>query len=268
LRTPEWRNADYPWHQFDPESYLTDNYLTFRDDDRRTLECLRDFFVDALGDDPCRTGRRGIDVGTGTNLYPALAMLPFCDRITLYEYSRANIDWLAKQRAADWPSWNTVWANFWLVLSEHRVYADLTPHPHIELARCVDIMPGNVFDLRSYPERYDLGTMFFVAESITSWQPEFAEALHQFLHVLHPGAPFAVAFMERSLGYEVGGKLFPATSVDPGDVRRYLAGRAFDVVTHHIGLGENPLRTGYSGMFLVCGRAGRGTEFSAWGWPG
>jgi hypothetical protein len=156
-----------------------------------------------------------------------------------------------------------MWASCWLVLSEHRAYADLTPHPQVELTRSVDITPGSVFELRSCLERYDLGTMFFVAESITGWQWEFADALQQFIDVLSPGAPFAIAFVERSLGYQVAGKSFPATSVDADDVRRCLMGRAFDVSELRIGLGENPLRTGYSGMFLVCGRA-RGTRIAGW----
>lgn len=36
--------------------------------------------------------RNPIDVGTGTNLYPALAMLPLVESITLGEHSQANPD--------------------------------------------------------------------------------------------------------------------------------------------------------------------------------
>ena len=78
---PAGYNADYPWDEFDPEDYFAHNYASLRDDDREILEIVRSYFADQLGDLPMHS-LRGIDVGTGANLYPALAMLPFCEEIT------------------------------------------------------------------------------------------------------------------------------------------------------------------------------------------
>jgi NNMT/PNMT/TEMT family len=248
------RNEEYPWHEFDPESYLANNYVAVRDDDQQTLKFVRDFFVRVFSSDPIRAGRRGIDVGTGSNLYPALAMLPFCDRVTLYEYSQSNIDWLTKQCIEGWPSWSQVWVNFWQLLSEHNTYAKFATFPHVELARCVDLIMGSVFDLGASIQRWDVGTMFFVAESITTQRSEFVDAVDNFLNALRPGAPFAIAFMENSSGYQVAGKSFPAIAVGRDDVRRFLNRRASNLVFEHFGPGGNPLRDGYTGMIVACGR--------------
>ncbi|CAM5649016.1 hypothetical protein SANTM175S_10556 [Streptomyces antimycoticus] len=55
---------------------------------------------------------------------------------------------------------------------------------------------GSLFDLCSGAERWDLGTMFFVAESITTSLDEFRRGVGCFMSALNPGAPFAAAFME------------------------------------------------------------------------
>jgi len=255
VASTERRNEDYPWHEFDAESYLEHNYAVLRDEDRRMVELVRDFFAQQFGDNPVRTGRWGIDVGTGANLYPALAMLPFVDRLTLYDYSPANIAWLARQRAAHWPTWTTVWSRFWRILSERPSYAGLNGHPRAELARCVDVKRGSVFDLDSAGQRWSVGTMFFVAESITQRREEFTAAVDHFISALLPKAPFAVAFMEHSRGYEVAGRSYPSTPVSSAEVWRCLSRRAYDVTVERVDVGNEPLRAGYSGTIVACGRA-------------
>jgi NNMT/PNMT/TEMT family protein len=248
-------NGDYPWDEFDSEEYLRRNYAAVHEDDRRTLAFVRDFFADAFAEDPLRAGRHGIDVGTGSNLYPALTMLPFCDRVTLYEHSRANVDWLLGQRDDCWPSWTEVWGEFWRVLCERPAYAELTGNPRLELAKCTDVIEGSVFDLGRADRQWDVGTMFFVAESITTRYVEFVAAVDHFLGALRPGAPFAIAFMAHSTGYRVADNSFPAIAINSDDVRRCLLGRAVDVAVLHTAAGRNPLRVGYSGMIISHGRA-------------
>lgn len=216
---------------------------------------MRDFFGAQFPSGHAPAGLRGIDVGTGANLYPALSMLPFCESITLYEHAKSNLEWLAEQTAADWPSWTDVWSDFWTLLEESPHYAGLGELPRHALARRVEVVPGSVFALDPSAGRWDMGTMFFVAESITSQRGEFADAVHGFLGVLRPGAPFCIAFMENSLGYEVAGIEFPAVAVDHDDVTDCLSGRATNLVVDRIGTnGGPPLRDGYTGMIVACGR--------------
>src|SRR4051812_42117933 len=93
------RNIDVDWSRFQPNRYRRRHYRSVRDDDRRILAHTRDHFA---AHNPV-TGAVGLEVGPGANLYPSLAMLPFCSRLDLVEYSPANVRWL--RRRAAWPWW-------------------------------------------------------------------------------------------------------------------------------------------------------------------
>jgi hypothetical protein len=259
LRRNVDRNEDFNWDEFGTADYLAHNYEDVRDDDRQILVFVRDFFSKERPIDAEGRELRGIDVGTGPNLYPALSMLPFCDNITLYEYSKSNVDWLRRQHGQSWPSWKKCWQGFWNLLCEEPGYAKFSkPNMNEVLAARTEVVHGNVFDLSvDDGQRYDMGTMFFVAESITRQETQFASAMDHFLDALRPNAPFAIAFMEHSGGYWVGDRHFPATDIDLADVRGCLASRGSGIVVEHVGTGDNPLRDGYSGMIVACGRAKR-----------
>jgi hypothetical protein len=237
-------NAEQPWDDFDTLSYLDHNYRKLRDDDQHILRLLRDFF----GGQPLRDGR-GIDVGAGANLYPAMSVLPLCADVTLWEKSANNVEWLQRQVMGYEPSWD----QFWRELAEHPRYAALT-NPRLTLADRVHVRRGDVFQLPT--SVWDVGTMFFVAESISALRSEFEASLHAFLHGLRAGSPFAAAFMENSHGYTVGFRHFPAVAVGVDDVADSLAGVAHNVDIQRIGT-DDPLREGYDGMILAVGVAGQ-----------
>ncbi len=207
---------------------------------------------------------RGIDVGTGVNLYPALSMLPFCREITLYEHSDANIRWLQNGRREGWRnSWADSYREFWQELVGHG--GDTRPpyqrfaHPLDELTRRSRIVSGSLYDLAPAPgdDPWDIGTMFFVAESITRQKDEFTAGVDRFLTALAPGAPFVIAFMEhRTRGYHVGTEPFPSTDIGVNDVVSYLDGRVELEKPVHIGVGNEPLDDPYTGMIIAYGRVG------------
>lgn len=239
------RNDSYPWDEFDPDWYVTYNYLVLRDDDRRILQLVRDFFVEELSG---RTVGRGIDVGTGANLYPALLMLPFCEEITLWERGRRNFDWLQAEIDAFSPYWD----RYWDVLSARTPYAELDK-PRQALRDKARVLNRNLFDLSV--RQWDLGTMFFVAESISDKRREFKTAVERFVGSLRPGSPFAAAFMLGSTGYNVGSLRFPAVAVTEADVQHCLSVIAHDVRIVSV-CSRKALRAGYHGMILALGKAG------------
>jgi hypothetical protein len=246
-------NADVAWDRFDPNAYVDHNYKILRMDDHQILELVRDHFSKhfaARAADRPRSGLFGADLGAGPNLYPALSMLPWVDRIELIDYSPANCAWLREEVKYFGPNWNP----FWDLLATKPAYAAVD-YPRHKLASVAKVVPGSLFEPRH--EVWDLATMFFVAESISSHPEEFAAALDGFVDALRPGAPFAAAFMERSTGYEVGTERFPAVPVIEGDIRAHL-GRCGPVVVERVGLTENPLRDGYSGMIIALGMKSAG----------
>jgi hypothetical protein len=236
-------NDTVDWDLFDSDDYFSHNYKELRHDDAQIIEIVAKFFATC----PAPVGRgRAIDVGTGTNLYPALAMLPFAADVTLFEHSRSNREWLREELIAPALSWR----RFWEAMIADRPAYKRVAEPFRELRERTTVVRGNVFKLEA--TTYDVGTMFFVAESITSHNAEFVRATRSFVNSLVPRAPFAAAFMRDSSGYRVGARDFPACSVDERDVRLALHAVATDVRIKTVDSWD--LRDGYHGMIVATGR--------------
>jgi hypothetical protein len=241
-------NADCRWDEFDPNVYCQQNYAYIHENDIALLETARDHFEETLGG-----GRKpvdGIDVGAGANLYPSLAMLPYCENVTLFERGRENRKWLFGQRE----SFSTTWDPYWELLTKNRRHAALEPRQ--AFGKRMQVRNGDILDNGNARNRFGLGTMFFVAESITQREREFQLAVNNFITMLKPGAPFAAAFMWESKGYRVGNTDFPAVSIGPVDVEHHLESRVDDLKVTSVE-SERPLREGYKGMILAIGRRKR-----------
>lgn len=247
-------NRDYPWDDFNPVEYFKFNYVELRDDDREIVEIVRDFLSRELATTPLPANARGIDVGTGANLYPALTMLPFCAEVILYEHSEANVQWLRDQTKNGVPSWGEAWSQFWNLLTKRAQYRELEDAvKQLADPERVRVVKGDVLE-RSALGQFDIGTMFFVAESITGEPDEFLEAMDHFFSMLKPDALFAMAFMEHSQGYQVGAQKFPATDIGEQDVWNCLRAHASDFSLHRLSAEDKPLREHYTGMFVAHGR--------------
>ncbi len=241
------KNADAPWDEFDPTAYVDHNYRSLQAEDEEILHLIRDHFGGHFRK-PDVGPVSGIDVGAGANLYPALAMLPWCDEITLFERSPANVDYLRSQVTSYDPNWDV----FWDALREHEAYRCLGMDPRERFCKVVEVEQGDIFDLRRHEGHWSVGTMFFVAESMTTSHDEFRLGVARFMRALAPGAPFAAAFMEHSEGYWVGDNFFPACDVGKPDVNASLEPFADEFVTKRL-KSSAAVRDGYSGMIVAYG---------------
>jgi NNMT/PNMT/TEMT family len=244
---PSTRNAAVPWSHFDADGYWKINYASVLPEDAQIIQHASNFLIEACGGRPPIDG--AVDVGAGSNLYPALLMLPWAERIVFTEYAPANIDWLSENLADAPGEW--AWQPFWDLMAGLPGYENIE-QPRRRLAADHDIRRLSIFEL---PARtWDLGSMFFVADGITSDEAEFASAVRSFIGALTLGAPFMMAFMERSAGYEVSGVRFPAVEVTPESLDALLAG--LPVTGHDVLRTDNSvrrLRSGYDAMLLVTG---------------
>jgi hypothetical protein len=244
-------NADFAWDSFSSDAYNSDNYGKLQEEDREILQIVGSFFAAAFAGRP-KVGC-AIDVGSGSNLYPALLMLPWAEQIQLTDYSAANVEWLRDQ-VADTGDGPWAWQPFWDELHRLEGYNRIAaPRKQLREAHVGEVAQQSVFDLP--PRKWQLGTMFFVAESITCLAEEFRTAVGRFNGALKPGAPFAIAFMEGSPGYAVGGTVFPAVRVRKAEVERCLTELRVSELT--VTKVENPplVRHGYEGMIVATGLA-------------
>ncbi|MEV6600884.1 SCO2525 family SAM-dependent methyltransferase [Actinoplanes sp. NPDC051346] len=245
VESPRIGNGDVDWDQFDSRAYFDHNYGTLRDDDAQVIDIVANFFQDAAP----AWAERAIDVGTGANLYPALTMLPFAAEVVLYERAFSNRQWLTDELRDPHRSWWRFWDHIAGGSRGHGAYAALR-EPFDLLSRRAEVVKGNVFSLP--PGQFDLGTMFFVAESITTRDDEFERATQSFVNSLKARAPFAAVFIRNSSGYEVSGRSFPACSVDERHVRRALAPVAQGTRIRPVTSADH--RDGYHAMIVATGR--------------
>lgn len=263
-------NADVAWDTFAPQAYWEHNYQKLRKDDHAIIERVGAFFMRHFGSAQ-HLGLKGLDVGSGSNLYPAMGMLPWCATVTLTDHSQANVRWLKgnvgarrsvlgdglrwrfkRRRRAPEPETPWPWQQFWNAYVDQGGYPTDLDARRLLAERAI-VKQCSVFDLK--PNTYDIGTMFFVAESMTSYQEEFEDATKSFLNALRPGSPFAAAFMDSSEGYTVAGQSFPAVREVTFDrVQNVLDELKTDVTVDKIGNDvDKPLRKGYDGMIIAVG---------------
>ena len=246
-REPRIRNDAASWSDFDADGYWKVNYASVLPEDEEIIRCASEFLVTACGT-PLKV-RRAVDVGAGANLYPALLMLPWAERIVFTEHAQSNIEWLDEHLAdasGEWP-----WQPFWDLVAGLPCYQTVE-QPRRRLTASYEIQRLSIFDLP--PRSWDLGSMFFVADGITSDETEFEAAVRSFLGALTPGAPFMMAFMEGSTGYDVSGVRFPAVRITPMSLDALLAN--CPVTATRILRTDNSirrLRSGYDAMLLVTG---------------
>jgi hypothetical protein len=242
------RNDEVPWSDFDADGYWKHNYASVLPEDAEIIRYASDFLIRARAGKPRIP--RAVDVGAGTNLYPALMMLPWIEGLVFTEYARANIDWLAENLTDEPGEW--AWQPFWNLVANLPGYRDVE-QPRSQLAASSrEIRLLSVFDLPR--QEWDLGSMFFVADGMSSEEAEFEWAVRSFLGALTPGAPFMMAFMEGSAGYDVSGVRFPGVRVTPGSLDELLA-RLPVTGTGRLRTNNTVrrLRPGYDAMLLVTG---------------
>jgi hypothetical protein len=192
-----------------------------------------------------------VDVGTGPNFIPLFAALPVAERLTVWEYSQNNIDWLRADLAV--PEMRPQWKHFWRVARE--AYSpDPTPiDPMPELRAKTALTQGSIYDLPAH--RWGAATMFFCAESITSRMDEFERGCAAYARCVRPGGVLAAAFLVHSGGYVVADRPFPVLSLTAQAIEDVFTRHARDVAVQRIGIVEREIRSGYSGFVFLTGRA-------------
>jgi hypothetical protein len=251
-REPTIRNDAVRWSDFDAGEYWKANYASVLPEDAEIIQCASKFLIEACGE-PARL-KRAVDVGAGTNLYPALLMLPWAEHVVFTEYASPNVGWLSENLADAPGEWH--WQPFWDLVAGLPCYRTIED-PRRMLAAVHEVRTLSIFDL---PRRtWDLGSMFFVADGMTTDEAEFEAAVRAFLNALLPGSPFLMAFMEGSTGYDVDGRRFPSVKITPRSLDALLA--ELPVTGTSVLRTDNSirrLRPGYDAMLLVTGLVAMG----------
>lgn len=228
------------WDAFNPYAYVADNYRTMHDEDRLILDVILPFIQRNIP-----SVSRVLDIGTGPNLYPIIALLPYSSRINCLEYARSNVQYLRNQIRNPSACWHRF--HRYMQRNNDRYLFPLKP----VLTDKVSIGRGDLFV--DSGKDYDVVTMFFCAESITNRRDTFVEACNKSVSCLRAGGIYIAAFMEQSTGYSLNNITFPSYPTNKQELQNIFESLCTDLSIKRIQKAEKPLREGYSGMILVTG---------------
>lgn len=204
---------------------------------------------------------RILEVGGGPSVAPLLALTAACRRapaeVVFADISEGN---LAEVR--EWLDDSTRSFDYGPVL------AWLERETGVAGVDIVDMLRGARWELaeldwrasppRGWRERFDTVSSHFFAESATPHESEFARLTGHMAAVCAPAAAVFLSFMRRSTGYEIGGRRFPALSVDETTLPRLLREGGLPLVAQVVAstpAEQPPTRSGYDGMVFISGRA-------------
>jgi len=194
---------------------------------------------------------RSVEFGAGPNLYPLMLAAAVSRHIVAVEPSTASVAYLRRQLAdGPDPSWDEFYR-------ECRTRQPDLPDSLRRALERVEVRRGTAADVE--PDAYDLGSMHFVAESVTEDRDEFRALCARFVGSVRPGAPVVAAFMENMGLYALGdGSRWPGYPVDMDRVADAFASITEDLVVSRIDADETLPDYGYTGMVLLTGRRSDG----------
>lgn len=237
------RNRDADWDAWPVADYLAENYRRLH----RADEAVIDHHSAVYAAIPAGSLDRTVEVGAGPNLYP-LAMAAAASRLVhAVEPSAASVAYLRGQlRDGPDPTWDPFYARC------RRRNPALPPSLAQALSR-VRVTRADAFAL---PEgRYALGSMNFVAESVTEDRAEFAAFCGAFARAVRPGGHLVASFMENMGRYSIsGGREWPGVPVDSEKISEAFAPYTVDLVVRRIDADPDLPDWGYTGMVLLSAR--------------
>ena len=186
-----------------------------------------------------------VEIGSGSNLYPIFAALPYANKIDVLELGKQNLTYLANQFISFDPIWQ-LWIDFLKEIDP--IYSiDF----HHQFKDKVVIKRGSLFDLSE--NIYQLASMHFVAESISQDLDEFYLANKKFVLSLTSNRIFCASFMEGSEGYSSPGSFFPAVKITSNEIEQSLKPFSDELAIQRIHMNKGVVRKGHTGMLLALG---------------
>ncbi|GAA3512110.1 hypothetical protein [Actinocatenispora rupis] len=236
------RNADADWDRWPVTTYLAENYRVVHPSDAAVIAAHSAYYRRI----PAGSLDRTVELGAGPNLYPLMLASAASRHIDAVETSAANVAYLRAQvtGGAD-PSW----AAFHDECRRHN--PDLP-----DLPTALSRVRVRHADLTSaVGAGYDLASMHFVAESVTTDPAEFRALCGAFAAAVRPGGHLVAAFMNGMPTYSLGdGSTWPGLPVDADTVAEVFAPLTRECVVTVVPRDETLPAYGDDGMIVLHGR--------------
>ncbi|MEU3401150.1 class I SAM-dependent methyltransferase [Streptomyces filamentosus] len=239
MRAPR-RNADADWDAWPVQDYLAENYRRLHPCDVAVIRHHAAVYR-LLGPGSVE---RSVEFGAGPNLYPLMPAATACRRVDALEPGAAGHAYLRAQlRNGPDPSWQPFYALC-------RRLDPALPRTLAAALRGVRAVRGDARAVRR--GAYGLGSMSFVAESVTEDREEFARVCREFIGCVRPGGHLLAAFMENMPSYRIGdGPVWPGCPVDAAAVRAAFAPYTRELAVRRVAKDRTLPDYGDTGILLL-----------------
>lgn len=213
------------WEKFHSDDYLVEYYDHIGNENEKLLE----FLVAAYKLMP--SGLTMLDVGTGPTIYQLMAASDSVLSISCGEFLDQNLEKIRAwaQNSPKAFDWSLFTERILLLEDVHATPAKIVERESLTRHKITDIFR---LDLKAEVDErlicgYDLLSVQFVPESITSSLDEYAKCLRHISLMLKPGGFLLMSAIKSAKSYRVGSDFFPAVSLNEATLSTHLVEAGF-----------------------------------------
>lgn len=245
---------------FSPQEYLEEYYSHIGTENSALLS----FFSKAYKDFD-ENSLKTLEIGGGPTIYQLISLAPVAKCVHFTDYLVKNLEQIKHWVKNDSRGYN--WDNFILyalnIEQPGKVHDQdsilerkgLIQKKLTNFSTC-NVFKDSVVDTNEGP--YDLLSMNFVAESVSSDMKEFTAVLSRMSNLLVPGGVFVMSGLLKAKFWVEGGRKFPSTYLTEKDVIDLLTNIGYKIEIFDTVAAEHdksdPENQGYEGIFMVKAR--------------
>lgn len=198
---------------------------------------------------------RMLDISTGPALAPLLAMMTCVSEVQLSDFNPDNRRALVEMSIEYWRIYVRMLVRTFdrPDLREDELLGRLDYLRRQHQPVTVDLLQERPFENLIHPDEFELVSMQFVADSITSTEPDYLRCLGRALEMVRPGGGFIMSAVVDSSGWMLDGVQMPAPNVSEETILDFLRSQGFSLL--NISRSMRLDRLTYSGGWIVLAAA-------------
>ncbi len=196
-----------------------------------------------------------LDISTGPALGPLLAMLTCVSEVQLSDYNADNRRALEVMPIEHWRAYVPMLVRLYERPEQHEdeILGRLDHLRRMHRPVAVDLFRDPPFGPEIRPESFELISMQFVADGITTTESEYLRCLGRATDLVRAGGAFIMSAVVDSRDWELGGSQQPSPEVSEALIRDFLASQGFAILNLSRSMRLDGLT--YSGGWIVLSAA-------------
>ena len=244
---------------FNPQAYLQEYYSHLGEENRALLHFLHEAYACIFTE---TDSARILEFGGGPTLYQLISAAKYPVAIDFSDYLDENLreiqKWLQNQPGMF--SWDDYLR---YVLDQEGVSSDVRARDqraHLIRTKVRRLLACDAKQAdplgANYRARYDIVSVNFVLESITTDMVEWDRLIEHVASLVRPGGYLLMCAITGATSYRVGDRFFPAVPITLDRLEGKLQQQHFSMMYRHAIEAEHQNLQGYDGICMVLARKG------------